>query len=49
VLVSLAGLTTAAATAVFVQLLGAGGWGLVSFVLLLLFLVLYFWISFSWA
>lgn len=45
VLVGLAGVTTAAATAVFIHLLFADGWNLIGFPLLILFAILYFWIS----
>jgi membrane glycosyltransferase len=45
VLVGLAGLTTALAATAFTNLLVADGWNLIDFPILLLFAILYFWIS----
>ncbi len=44
-LVGLAGLTTALAAGAFTDLLVADGWNLIDFPILLLFVILYFWIS----
>lgn len=44
-LLFLAALTTAAGGALFVRVLGADGWGPIDFLLLVLFLILYYWIS----
>jgi membrane glycosyltransferase len=45
VLIALAAVTATAGSMAFAQLLSAGGWGIVDLLLIVLFAILYFWIS----